>query len=111
MAYLVISLDGQPILTLLDDGKGVASLAQHIASGYPDLVEHLQAGRLSASVSEIAPAVTIPDDVLLYRSLRSPGRMLAYFSHFENRVRALEGKPPLTAAQFRTAIRTVLGAE
>lgn len=111
MARLKISLDGIPVLLLAENDP--APLRAHIENGYPEFLPALNAGRITGEVIDDGEVVSLADPpaeifaerarIAAYREGQdlSVRKLFRLILALNNRVLALEGKAPVTAAQLR----------
>jgi hypothetical protein len=99
-------------------GAVAAELAEHVRNGYPQFLADLQAGNLTVQAypDNALPSVAPPDpptpeeiaaaEANAELDVIARKMFLVAFNH-ENRIRVLEGKQPVTKAQFKTAVEAI----
>lgn len=104
--FLVIKHNGNPVFSIT--GARVAELEAHIRNGYQDLIGEL-ANLTGEEVADLSGVTFSPRPVteeMIQNALLKA--ILTDRFELENRIRLLEAKAPITAEQYRTALKTKL---
>lgn len=119
MSFLVIRKEG--VFRTAIRGGRVADLRDHIANGYPKLLPDFEAGKITGEEVEVLPVVPQSEvdartaqltlehqeEAAAREQQEIVGNLLTAFLNHENRIRALEGQPPVTRAQLVARVRTL----
>lgn len=102
MEFLILKHNGMPFAVVT--GGSIEDVEKHIRNGWPNLVDFLAdiTGEIANDVSAVS-FTPPPESERTTTAAFVRKSFLVAFNH-ENRLRALEGKAPVTREQFRTAL-------